>query len=215
MPSKIQKENLKKIEKRKALVKKTNKFLSANFKWFVVMLSLSIIAFGYFKILKPKYELTRETLDRTNQDQQQDYYARKRELEKITNAVLTFSKVTPDYMEKIRSVAPSDISRIFTEINKIFVDNGLLINSLTINEIDARDPKIKKTSKEKDYFASGDIGKLNISTAVMGADYESFKRLLVSLENHLRLVDVQSLSFDPVNRVTSLSMVTYFNKETE
>lgn len=212
MPSNLAKRDLRKIEKRKVLVKRTNKFLSDNFKWFIVAVVLLILSLGYFRTLKPKYDQAREMFDITNQRMEDDYRSKKRELQKITDLLSAYSKVTPAYAEKIDSIAPSSIDQIFTEINRIFIDNELLIKSLNINEVDVRDPKAAKISKKKNYLASGEIGKLRISTTAMGTDYEAFKRLLYSIENHLRLIDIDNLSFNPGGQSTDLVMSAYFKK---
>lgn len=212
MPSIANKKDLKKIEKKKALIRKFNKFLKDNFKWLIIAAVLFIFASSYIYVLKPKYDKTKKTLEITNQQREDDYNSRKKDLEKITGLLLTYSKVGSAYKEKIASIAPKSIDQIFTEINQIISKNGLLVQSLTVSEVDVRDPKAKKKTVDKNYLASGDLGKIRVDISVKGVDYEAFKNLLRALENNLRLIDVEGLSFDPLAKTSSLMLSLYYTK---
>lgn len=212
MPPFSNKKKLKKIEKKKDMIRKINRFLNNNFKWLIVMSVLLVLTLSYFNVLKPLYEKTGKTLDITNQLREDSYNSKKKELKKITDLLLSYNKVGSSYREKMLAIAPPDIDRIFTEVNQVISGQGLLIQTLSIEELDVRDPKVKKKAGENNYLASGDLGKLKISVAIKGSDYEALKNLLYALENNLRLMDVESLSFDPKGNSVNLVIATYYAK---
>ncbi|MBD3247667.1 hypothetical protein GF382_00055 [Candidatus Falkowbacteria bacterium] len=216
MPKKIDPKEiaLKKIEAKKALIRNINRFLNNYFKWFVFIVVILILIIGYFKFIKPRYDQMKKTIDLINQQREDDYYAKKQELEKIKDLLLAYSRISPSYVEKIDLVAPPKIDELFTEINQLIMNNGLLVQAVNFSVVGDRTPGNKKeqATKEKDYFASGDIGQIRIGITVRGTDYESFKNLLHSLENNLRLIDVENLGFSPGTNATSLTMVTYYLK---
>jgi len=205
---------IKEQERKKAFLKNVNSFLNKNFKWFIVLVVIIIFTTGYFYLLKPKYEQTQKVLKIINQKKESDYQTKKKHLEKIKNLLLAYSKIRPAYIEKINSIAPTKNEELFTKINQLISNQGLLVQSLDIQRIGSREPQKNTNNKQKkDYLASGDLGAIKINVNVRGTDYESFKKLLYAIENNLRLIDVQKVSFNPEGQSSQLVLLTYYTKE--
>lgn len=212
--SEREKRNQRRIERKKAFIKSVNKFLNNNFKWFIVLSAIFILVSGYFFLLKPKQDNVQKVVNIINQRREKDYQNKKRQLEKIRDLLLAYSKINSAYIEKIDSIAPPDIDGLFTEMNQLISRQGLFVQSLNINEVGSRDPKISKSKgKNIDYLTSGKIGRIKIGISVRGTDYESFKNLLYSLENNLRLIDVERVNFNPSSQSTELTLYTYYIKD--
>ncbi len=207
-----EKKEIRKLERRKALIKNVNEFLDNNFKWFIILVVVIILLSGYFFLLKPKRESSEKMLRVINQKREEDYYNKKEELKKIKDLLLVYSRISSSYIDKINSIAPPDIDDLFTEMNQLISNQGLFVQSLNINKVNIRDPKLAKKNKNDQEY-SEEIGGIKVSISVRGTDYEAFKNLLHSLENNLRLIDVERVDFDPKSQSTKLLLSTYYTKK--
>ena len=63
--------------------------------------------------------------------------------------------------------------------------------------------------------AAGTLHSLNINFSVTGGGYDTFKDLLLNFEKHVRLLDVNSISFSSPDEEGSytLSLTTYYYAE--
>ncbi len=189
------KENLE-IERKKLFKKRLNVFLNSNFKWFVVLTVLLIFTFGYFFILKPKYEETLKLTQVITRYDELDINAKQRELEDIKIFLFSYSKIEKKYMDKIHEILPEKYNQeeLFTEFNHIIDKNELFLKSVSINGI---------TNLNR-------MKKISVTLEVGGTDYKAFKNLISHFENNLKLIDITSVRFDPNGRTTSLIINTYY-----
>ena len=191
-------------EKKKLFKKKLNKSLNSYFKWFVFFVVLIIFIFGFFKLIIPQYEETVRMADIITKQGEIDVEEKRKELEDIKNFLLAFSRLDPRYIEKINSVAPDKYNKeeLFTELNHIVANSGLLLQSIEIGN-----PEAYSMGKSE---LAGDLRKITINISVRGTDYKAFKNFLSSLENNLKLIDVTTVSFDHNSMSTRLIINTYY-----
>jgi len=86
------------------------------------------------------------------------------------------------------------------------------LSGLTISEL----PDAAAAAAEQKKPASSAVKKLSISVNLMGGKttgYENLKSFLSSLEQNLRLFDVEAVYFTPQSSKYSLTLLTYYLPE--
>ena len=204
-------------EKRQQLKRKLNNIFSQYFNLLLVLEIILIFVFGYFLLLKPKYDQINNQINLVNNQEQRDYQSKVQELQQINSLIDVYKKIDPDYVKKINSLVPVEKNReeLFSQINYIVAKNQLLLSQISLASANSLDKKTEKpaTTTAKDYLASGEVEKVSISISVKGATYELLKNFLSALENNLRLMDVQAISFNPKDGSASLTVNTYYLKQ--
>lgn len=170
------------------------KIIDSYFKWFAMILAIIIFLIGYFFIILP------EQLDLKNRANlnilESEYLEFRRELTKLSELGDAYIDIKSENIDKIESILPAkpDIEELMRQMEVIVLQNGLFLSSLQISE----------GSKD------GNIGKVNITISVTGADYEAFKSLLYTIETNLRLLDIEQLNFSPGSKSTTFRLVAYY-----
>jgi len=200
------------MRQRQMLKKTLNKMLSDYFVFFIVGVVVVILSFGFFFLLKPKYDQTKQLISVINKQEEADFESKKNELQKIKDLLQAYKDIEENYKKKINSIVPyrENKEEIFSEINYLVTRNGLLLQSVNLSEGGGYDISDSLSLGGKDYLASGEMKKVTISFGVRGTDYEVFKNFLSATENNLPLLDVVSLSFDPNNKVSNFLIDTYY-----
>ena len=200
------------MRQRQMLKKTLNKMLSDYFVFFIVGVVVVILSFGFFFLLKPKYDQTKQLISVINKQEEADFESKKNELQKIKDLLQAYKDIEENYKKKINSIVPyrENKEEIFSEINYLVTRNGLLLQSVNLSEGGGYDISDSLSLGGKDYLASGEMKKVTISFGVRGTDYEVFKNFLSAIENNLPILDVVSLSFDPNNKVSNFLIDTYY-----
>lgn len=200
------------LRQRKLLKKTINKLLSDYFNIFIAIAVLLVFIFGYFFLLKPKYDQTVQVISVINKQDEADFENKKKELQKIKDILKSYNEVEDSYKKKILSIAPvrENKEEIFSEINYLVSRNGLILQSVSLSEGGGYDISDSISSGGENYLASGEIKKVTISLRVGGTDYEAFKNFLSAMENNLPLLDVVNLSIDPGNKISNFLVDTYY-----
>ena len=58
----------------------------------------------------------------------------------------------------------------------------------------------------------GNLVTVNVTLAIKGTNYESFKSLLSAFENNLRLMDIVQINFSPSAQTTQMNVNVYYSK---
>jgi hypothetical protein len=215
MAQKSQEEIEDSIEERKNITRQLNKFLSDYFNWVVAGIVLIVFVIGFFAILLPKYEQTVKLIDAGNQQQTLDTSSKQNELDKINKLLATYNGIDKKYIDKVNAIAPSiqNKEELFSELNYLISVNQLSLQSVSLSPIENYQDQGLMAISPAQQAIPNEIQMVNVSIAVNGIDYESFKNLLTSLENNLRLIDVLSLNFAPGSSNTTLMIDTYYSKD--
>jgi Tfp pilus assembly protein PilO len=203
------------LEAKKIMTKKINFFLSNYSNWFIFLVAITIIVFGFFSLLKPKYEQISRYLEIINQQGALDYDSKKAELAKMKDLLNVYNGLDKKNIDKINFIAPvkQNKEELFTEINYLVAKSQLVLLSVALSgPVVYQDRGIFKNATEKNNQAEK-IEAVSVNLSISGTDYNTFKTFLDLLENNLRLIDVTSLSFDPKSESTSLTMDVYYLKE--
>ena len=206
--------------KEEQIKQKVNVLLVRYFKWLVAFFVLVVLIFGYFLLLKPKYEGIAKLTSDGQLSKEQEYLERREYLDSLKNLVAVFQSVKLSDREKIDYILKKkDVpEELFSQIETIVKKNGLLLKSLKIEpeETDSKSSsqKVSRGGEEKTVVSlPPEIGKIKATLEVLGVDYFGFKSLLTSMENNLMLMDVVNVNFSPEGNSAQLVFYTYYLKK--
>ncbi len=207
---------------------KINAFFSKYFKFFILIIVLSIFLASYFYILKPKYDKAVEAVEGNIINQERVYLQQLNKLNKFKKLVAVYNKIPADEKEKLNSLLPPDYikEQLFIELGYIIPQNGHTLSHLDFKkdkEIEAeQEGQRRLNTEEQEETARSflddlppDIGYIDATLKVSSTSYNGIKNLLKLLESNLRLIDIYQISFDPEGEIFELSFVTYYLKDTK
>ncbi len=203
----------KSLERKKLIQKEFNAFLDKNFKWFVIMVVIVVFIFGFLSLIKPKYDNTKKIIESMNKQENLEIQSKKRELTQIKKILTDYGTITEKEKDKLFKIIPEkyDHEELFSEINHLVTRNGLVMNQLSISlDKSSNSENVKGTTAKKD-FSDEDIGVININLSVEGiTSYNMFKTFLNTLENYLKLLDVETANYG--TGFATFTIKTYYIK---
>lgn len=211
MVSKVDQEN------REETKKKLTVFIAKNFLLVIILSAFLILALGFFIIIKPKYDRVNKEYEEV-EELKVNYRIFYDNFNDTKDLLSIYNDLSSEDIEKVNKIIPSkDLpENLITELNSLINRNGLLMTSINIIS-DEDEDSVKKTSKKSKNEAvntlPAQIGTIKVSTNILGVDYNSFKNLVVVLENNLRIFDVESIGFSPEAGACSLEFYTYYLKD--
>ncbi|MFH0819987.1 MAG: hypothetical protein V1892_03070 [bacterium] len=181
-------------------------------KYFYLIIFLIIVIIGligYYYLFLPKIEQIRELQDVDFSAKQTDFSKKSEHLKKVEALQKNYQTINADDLEKIKQVIPEgpDLSGLFVQLQSLGREFDLQLISVAVTE--EKSNQGKGTVKEGISFnlpgqeapsqaLSGlnNVKKLNINLQYQGlGNYASFKSFLLGFENHIRLFDINNLSF--------------------
>jgi len=183
--------------------------LSRYYKIITVVLVIAIVALGYYYILEPKYQQV-GVGGAYNLDNLKNELAQKQKyLEDLKKLEASYQKVSQEKSEKLEKILPKDkdISGLFVQLQALAEEQGLFLDSVSINEV----PEAIKGNQ-----AADKIKKLGVSLNLTGSansGYGEIKDFLSLLEYNLRLFDVNAVYFSPDSPNYSINLFTYYQPE--
>ncbi len=213
-----------KVEKIKITEKKPSFFLilfQKYFYYFIILEIIIVIALGYLFLLKPKINIifaddTRIALE--DQKAQEKVIKYNKQIEELKEITAEYSKISETDINKINQILPDEPEErgLFVQIEKIVKANGLLLESIFIDDSDAKAAQTKTKSRrsgiveaEKEVDISN-MKELKIIFTVNEVSYPAFKSLLGSLEKNLRIIDVDTIEYDPKGESAVLLVKSYY-----
>ncbi len=193
-------------------------FYVAKFKFLIILLVLVIIIPGYYLLIKPQYHLYKSNLAQINRLD--------KELKINLKQLASNSKIVSDYesinkldKEKIEQILPTAprAADLYVNLQSIAQQNNLSIETLFVNP--AKPTPVKKIIPgkkiEKNDLSSGLslVNKINIDFDLQDVSYAKMKKFFRDLETNLRLLDVQTFTFDPENATLSLKLTAYYLRD--
>ncbi len=164
----------------------------------IILISLLVIILLVFAFIEPLWgSIKGLRLDKTKQNQ---------EIEKIEELLIKVSKLEQEYQElnddaeKISLALPKekDLAYLLTQFETLASSNGLLLESIKfeedIKQAAERGSSRKSSQKSIEPGIFIDAPSLSLQVRLSGS-YEGFKGYLSFLEDNVRLMDVQSISF--------------------
>jgi hypothetical protein len=191
-------------------------FLNRHFQWVVAAVIIIILAVGFFTVITAKWKevssfglLTLER-ERALTDDREAYVG---DLQQSLNAFQAYSEGQIATLER---VLPSsfDVAPIFLETNELFADAGYSLERISIIDQGkvaktatasgsgaSTDPVVQQLVAQaqesaKRAFLNPNLRVINLSLDLAGSSaYEDIKRLLQTIEQGQRLMDIQNIGF--------------------
>lgn len=195
-------------------------------KYFQVFLAgvliLSLIL-AYFLILGPKFQATQSALQANIDEQQSIYSGQQKKLANLKALVDLYKKIDMADLQKFNAVLPDKYipERLYGELEEIVSRGGWLVTSVRIMDPEDAAKQVKATAVDEEGNSlpaaiqpteDARLGTINFEVNVSAIDYAGLKSLLRLLEKNLRLIDVQSVGFNPDGNSATLELTTYYYK---
>jgi hypothetical protein len=214
MPDKNFEEQSESAEASKLLIKEFNKFLNDYFHWIVAIIVMIILVFGYFLLLKPRYDQATGYISILSQRNQVDFNSKNNELDKIKALLNDYNSIDKNYIDKVNVIAPviKNKEELFSEINYLVSRDQLFLQSISLGEVSGYTDSNLIAMRVADQKISGNIQSVTVNISIFGTDYQGLKNILSVIENNLHLMDVPTLTFDPTGNSTIMTINTYYIK---
>ncbi|MFA6551223.1 MAG: hypothetical protein WCV41_01695 [Patescibacteria group bacterium] len=194
-------------------------WLQRYFYYLIILQIVIILILGYWLVLRPKINTVFKSeaqvtlAEQAAQVKLANYEQKIKELRTIKDS---YDNLSAQDKEKIAAALPSqpEERELMAQINKIVVANGLILKSLNLEENKGEsaaalaggvpiigEPEPKTSAKFK---------KTAINFEARGATYSALKSLLSGLENNWRLIDVQSVKYNPQDETVAVELVAYY-----
>ncbi|QQR49925.1 hypothetical protein IPF86_02440 [Candidatus Nomurabacteria bacterium] len=122
--------------------------------------------------------------------------------EKRDELVAKYNEFSPEQIEQLRKLLPDNVDniRLILEIDSVAAKYGMSLTNVSVS------PTLKKDASGKPIDEGGaalalqdqEYGLFDMSFAVQ-TNYENFYTFLKDIEQGLRIVDIQSISFDAIS----------------
>jgi len=175
-------------------------------------------------IILPKAQLVNEAIQVNVLAQKNLYEQSKRKLANLMALAQVYSQVDGADLDKFNTVLPTYYPPevIFGELEEIVNRGGWQMNNVLLeSEQDLIESGEAVALPKEDATAivtgsrSPNIGRINIQFSVSAIDYSGFKKLVRTLENNLRLLDITSVNFSPGEDRANFNVTTYYYKNAE
>lgn len=188
-----------------AVIKGFISVIANNHKWFAIGALIVVIGVGYLIVLSPKIQELREVGIEGQKDREATLSTLKDELSQLQSAKEQFDMITSEELELITLALPTEknIPNLFVEIPLFLETKNLTMTSLDISEVDL-------------LFNQGEqprttIHRVDITVGVDGLEsYLLFKDFLASVEDNLRLLDINSITYVPGSSSYTFIFSTYY-----
>lgn len=204
--------------------KELSVFLMQYFNLVTILAVAAVLLLGAFFLLKPKFDKVQLAKNLVSQEERDEYENLKGKFKELEDLKLTYQKIEAERAEdlvRIKTLLPDepDIEDLFTELQNIAEQNGLMVESLTAELVKEEQSLVETSGTAAGMPASGsevkperlkDLGKVKVAASIKGVNYRSLKNLIRLLEGNLRLLDIASIDFSPAGQSVSLDLVAYY-----
>lgn len=190
--------------------------LTRYFKLIAFALVAAIFVLGFFFLIKPKYKNIISKNKEIITYEYLKYEERLKYLNELKKQKASFKTISAEDIKKIKALAPTRLyhEELLAQLEKIILENGLLLNSIDIAEAGSADASKANPPEGGGNAAEQGSGlpvkRIKINMSITGTDYTGLKNLLNIMENNLRLIDIVNLSTDTKNKTTSIDAYAYY-----
>jgi len=180
---------------------------------------LVVLTAGYFLLIQPKYQEMRGENEMTSQELQQAYAAKQTLLGNLNQLEQSYNQIKQADKDKINAMLPAkaEVERLISELEAIVLKNGLILASLSIEPQEKAKTSTKVEIKDENSGQKLKIAEMpegvalvKISMGIVGSDYNGLKNLLRTIENNLRLLDIDKLDYNNAENKASLDLTAYY-----
>ena len=198
---------------------KVNNFLINYFNWLILALMTIILTAGYFFLIAPKYRQITKKIATRSQQLETSYQTRLHYLTKLNKLREAYQSIDPKDKTKLEAMLPktAETEKLITEVESIAIKNGLILASLSIEPLEKTSLFDKLNAKANSQILQEpsaslfqEIRLVKIDLNLVGTDYQALKNLLRTLENNLRLIDINQMAYESTEDKTSLEAYAYY-----
>ena len=176
-----------------------NKYFSViNFGIVIVLLLIGVQFF-----LRPLYQDINSKKNLDFSDAETELETQLSYLHRLQSSIEIYKSINLDELSRIFEIVPTgkNENELYTSMSELFQGVGFELQNITVSD----------GPKEEIPNENLAIQSLNINVAVTGdPGYESFKSLLRRMEEHLRIIDVSSISYRPDTGNYVFNLTTYY-----
>ncbi|PIT93689.1 hypothetical protein COU00_03005 [Candidatus Falkowbacteria bacterium CG10_big_fil_rev_8_21_14_0_10_43_11] len=194
--------------------------------YYLVFLEIIIVfVLGYFFVLKPKISRvfkSQTEIAAVKREEQAKLAEYEKKISELRSIKEQYAGLSGEDVKKIEEMLPDKIGEreLAMQINKIVADNGLLLEAVNFDakgKISAGQSAARRPAGTDNgappEASSQKIGEVTLGLDIGGVSYPALKSLLSGLENNLRLIDVQSVKFNPADDKAELIVKSYYLRE--
>lgn len=191
-------------------------FYIQNFKLLVLVLFVILLTPGYFLFIGPErsaYQRNKSLLASQESEMEQ----KKSRLLELKKTLMNYDSIGEANMEKVKEILPYDPGEadLYINLSSLVEAAGVKLENLTIDASKDKTVALNDNMLLKDKkaaTASGQIRTAGIDLSVSEVNYTKVKKIFELIENNIRILDVQSFNFSPVDGLLTLSLKTYYIK---
>jgi Tfp pilus assembly protein PilO len=195
------------MEKREKPKKPTT---SKNISMLIMVLAAFIFALGYYFYIKPAADLAAEL-------NSQDVLALEVTLGEKQTRLFTAKKLAKSYenpseetIKKLNEALPSEPGQVdlYVNINALAEQSGLTVSNLQITVPEEKD--VPAALQQPGSVMSSKVRQVIISLSADGMTYTNLKRFIRNIETNSRLLQMDSLTFDPSNSSYAADLMAFY-----
>ncbi|MDD4290071.1 MAG: hypothetical protein PHH83_02215 [Patescibacteria group bacterium] len=185
-------------------------------KYIIIIIIIEVIAVSlttYFYLIKPKFNQlfnSRAVL----KDKNIELESVKEYQDKFIDLQSSYSQIenkNKNDIQKLKDILPDDkyLPELMAQIEALAIHYGFVAANITIDS----SSNVNSSSAEEKTSGSADIiREIQVSVNILGGNgtYDKVKEFLRAVENHIRLIDITSFSFDEKMSAYSIVFKTYF-----
>lgn len=183
--------------------------LTTYFRYVLLGIGLIVLLIGYQLLLKKQFVVVKQVGILALQEASDQLDNRKNYQARLINMLETYNRVTSDQTVKTKEILPvgPDINRLFLILRGIAEQSSMTLESIAVSKeaaaVSTPQPGESSASSTKTSGTIQSAQRTGATTRVMSVnyavsgpnDYESYKRLLATIEHSLRLFDITSIRF--------------------
>ncbi len=198
--------------------KKAQPFYVAKFKFIIVLITVIIIAPGYYLLIKPQYNNYKNNSAIINR-LEKELQINLKQLSSNRRIISDYQSINQLDKEKINRILPDtpDLANLYVNLQAIVQKNNLNLTNLSaVPEKNNIKKPILPTQQKKDVRLAPDLtSKIRVNLELENVSYAKMKKLFRDLQTNLRLFDVISFDFSPSDSALRLVILTYNLKESQ
>ncbi|MDO8667504.1 MAG: hypothetical protein Q7K35_00190 [bacterium] len=204
------------------LKRRINLFLIDYFGYLSLALVFIIFASGLLFFVYPQYQKTIKGDEAAKKNLQGDYENKNRDLKAIRSLKDSYQSISDADKKRLAEMVPAGDNNIhlITEIESMALKNGVILNSIKIEENlkSQLKPKLRVDSDEKKVISAGifeqlpeGIGSIKMDISLSSVSYSILKNLFKTFENNLRLMDIAKVDYDSEKNKVIFTIYSYYS----
>jgi len=186
-----------------------NVYLYHYFNLIIIALLILIFILSYQFLLRPKYQSVANE-EEINQ-KQADYLSKMNYLVELADLKKAFDQISLADREKINNIInnTNEQEDLFQEMQYLAKRENLTLDSVDVSPLDSGYDleNLAGNDKRSDLFDRVQVVKSSVKLSKVS--YEGLINALRTIEVNLRIMDINKVNYDPINRTAVLEILSY------